>query len=57
MKIVAIRPPIAILDNGKDVELKKIKGQPRIGAMLDDEYKVIGNNVDQDCPGGVCPVK
>lgn len=47
----------AILDNNHAIELSKIKGSPRVGVSLNDDNEVIGNNVDDSCINGVCPIK
>ena len=56
--IVSINAPLVIFDNGDDCEIRELKGTPRVGATVDlVRMAVTGNNVNQDCPGGVCPVR
>lgn len=56
--IIAIFPPRVILANNEAITLKDIEGSVRVGAVIDlDTMKIIGNNVDPDCVGGVCPIR
>ncbi len=57
MKIDHIQFPYAYLSNGSRVLVKSIKGNVRVGASVNDELVVIGNNVNVDCINGVCPIK
>ena len=64
MIIEAIHYPTALVrtdsDLIMDVNLSLISGPPRIGCEIertDGGWKVVGNNADPDCVGGVCPIK
>jgi len=51
---------MAILNNNTAVAIDMIDGGARIGvtiAACGERWKVIGNNVDENCVGSVCPVK
>ena len=57
MKIDYINYPWVFTDTGKRYLIKEIKGTPRVGAVLDEELKVLSNSNDSDCVSGVCPIK
>lgn len=60
-KIDFIQPPFVFTADGKRLVLDKIDGNVRIGSSIEEQengrWKVVGNNVDPDCVGGVCPIK
>ena len=58
MKIEFINYPFVFTDQGTRHEISEINGNPRVGAVLDEELNVVnGAAVDVDCINGVCPVK
>jgi len=57
MKIIAIKYPTVIMDNGEGFDINQIKGSVRIGCEVDDDLNVTGNSADPDCVGGACPIK
>ncbi|NDL68506.1 hypothetical protein [Anaerotalea alkaliphila] len=69
MTIQFINYPYIYTKCAKRIHADEITGTVRIGAVLealpvlDDldysghRYKVVGGDVDSDCPGGVCPVR
>lgn len=61
MKIVFIKFPIVIMDDGSEVHISRIEGHPQVGAELiqvrDGIYKISAVTSDSECVGGVCPVK
>jgi len=48
MKIEHINFPHVFTDTGQRYNISQIKGTPRVGAMLDDDLKVI-NGVAEAC--------
>lgn len=49
-----------ITDTNEIISMAQIKGSPMVGCFVKpdgDGWKVVGNNVDSDCVGGVCPIK
>lgn len=61
MKIEFIRYPIVITDDGKEIEVEKIAGHPKVGSELslstDGTYKILAITSNSDCVSGVCPVR
>jgi hypothetical protein len=58
MKIEFINYPFVFTDKGTRHTIGEIKGEPRVGATLDENLNVInGASVDVDCINGVCPIK
>ena len=51
---------IFILSNGEGITRDVIDGNPSVGRGIVKEgerYRITGNNVNPDCPNGVCPIK
>ena len=60
MKIDYINPPWVFTDDKRRINMSEIIGIPRIGCTLGEDgerFKVTGNNANEDCVGGVCPIK
>ncbi len=60
MNIIAYHQGRFITDTGEGIRKDVIDGSPRVGVALEevgDRYKVVGNGVNEDCVGGVCPIK
>mgnify|MGYP000966003772 CR=1 FL=1 len=64
MHIEAIfAPKVFINTNGELTEhhIKDFNCSPRINVQVtktvDGRFDIVGNNVDMDCVGGVCPVR
>lgn len=58
MKIEFINYPYVFTDKGTRHTISEIKGEPRVGAMLDEDLNVLNSFVENpDCINGVCPIK
>ncbi len=56
-KVVFIKYPTVILENGGECLISEIEGSVQVGVVIDTEAKkVVGNEINVDCPGGVCPI-
>ena len=57
MKIEFIKAPYIYTDDGKRIEISKLKGIPRVGSELSEDMRVLNNTSNSDCVSGVCPIK
>jgi hypothetical protein len=62
-ELLLFQSPNFITRDNLAISKKLIKGQPRIGVMVEEFeegdylYRVVQNNTDSDCVGGVCPIR
>ena len=61
--IETIQAPMVLIKVGSELiqaHLKDFKGSPRVNVSVEGEegkWSVVGNNVNQDCIGSVCPIR
>ena len=60
MRVIAIKYPVVIMEDGKGFLVNSFEKQPVIGAsykLKDGKLIITGNSIDSDCVSGVCPIK
>jgi len=60
MNIIAYHQGRFITDTHEGIKRDQIDGAPRVGVALEkvgDRYRVVASNINEDCVGGVCPIK